>query len=1080
MPPNGRKRQKSDKKVVKETIHSGHFMVSDIDDSEVHDEDEAQSLVVHESDCDQENSPLPDEGYDFASACKETSKTYTFGPRSSHSISIDASLTKLFECMTLAYSGKLTSPRWKQFKGLKLRLKEKIRLNNIIWRAWHMQFVLRRKPFVCQFASPIDGDTHTKPEAVIIEGTYWKRRVATVEAEYQKWRLFYKDRFKSKSNSSADNMAMDLDVRWPPWSKDSFSPAGSVDEDFIMDFSDTLFSTFNPNQPFDFPNPREIAARAGIADFIQPGLVQLQPSVDDFMDTFEPLQDFLNSRLPPLLEESGELNQVSDILQPPVPQAHDVSSVGHSFRGTQVQNPCTANASKNTSYTVVKVSQQTVPQESDKMAIDSFLSSSNGNSHRQESVSSLNQTTSLHSQVTSLVQSDIQVPCATPANELSIASLLQSPICANATNRTNSSEVNFASDRISSSVQHNKTERTTQSFQPSSVSINSHQTTVNIAPKQNTLIQVARSDQVPLTTFSSRQASGAAVSSQNSPSPEDKSHKLPVFLLDLGNSSHPTIQSASVGSFNIPVHVANISPQLPLLTQCPINIAPSHSDASLKVEQGLNELVCNRGISGKSKQLGENQAFRRHSYATGQQVHSGIGAQLTDINSRRTRLIAPATTSSVSGPSFAVPEIPSKQRARSRSVSSPQCGSPKSFSQPPCQAVSLTDISISPPPQTNFAAQSFDTKSVSLVADSSPLVHGTNATGSAASVLPQNAVLAQLLSSGHSQHDVGQKVAKVSNCTTPASTSPVTIIRSIPTLVTTTTTTQTFVLSSIPIATVAEVSDFQRSLLVGAANQVFGSQTTPPRVFPSPSPSSSGSLTCSTSPALGGVPFEAGAQSTSKTTRPKSDEERVQYKEHRRVCHINAEQKRRCNIKNGFEALHHLLPPMSQNPNMKVSKAALLQKAAEHIRALKCERQQQQEEAEMLKQQIEALNQAISLYQNQLPASGAPVPCQKTNRMKEMFEEYVRQRTFQNWKFWIFSLIIEPLIESYNSNVSTASIDEMCKTILSWLDQHCSLVSLRPGVLNSLRHLSTTTNILSDPSCMPEEATRAVTKKESR
>ena len=30
--------------------------------------------------------------------------------------------------------------------------------------------------------------------------------------------------------------------------------------------------------------------------------------------------------------------------------------------------------------------------------------------------------------------------------------------------------------------------------------------------------------------------------------------------------------------------------------------------------------------------------------------------------------------------------------------------------------------------------------------------------------------------------------------------------------------------------------------------------------------------------------------------------------EHRRVCHINAEQKRRCNIKNGFDMLQSLLP----------------------------------------------------------------------------------------------------------------------------------------------------------------------------
>ena len=38
----------------------------------------------------------------------------------------------------------------------------------------------------------------------------------------------------------------------------------------------------------------------------------------------------------------------------------------------------------------------------------------------------------------------------------------------------------------------------------------------------------------------------------------------------------------------------------------------------------------------------------------------------------------------------------------------------------------------------------------------------------------------------------------------------------------------------------------------------------------------------------------------------------------RRTCHINAEQKRRCNIKNGFDMLHSLIPQLHQNPNAKV------------------------------------------------------------------------------------------------------------------------------------------------------------------
>lgn len=38
----------------------------------------------------------------------------------------------------------------------------------------------------------------------------------------------------------------------------------------------------------------------------------------------------------------------------------------------------------------------------------------------------------------------------------------------------------------------------------------------------------------------------------------------------------------------------------------------------------------------------------------------------------------------------------------------------------------------------------------------------------------------------------------------------------------------------------------------------------------------------------------------------------------RRVVHIHAEQKRRYNIKNGFDTLHSLIPQLSQNPNAKV------------------------------------------------------------------------------------------------------------------------------------------------------------------
>lgn len=195
----------------------------------------------------------------------------------------------------------------------------------------------------------------------------------------------------------------------------------------------------------------------------------------------------------------------------------------------------------------------------------------------------------------------------------------------------------------------------------------------------------------------------------------------------------------------------------------------------------------------------------------------------------------------------------------------------------------------------------------------------------------------------------------------------------------------------------------------------------------------------------------------------------------RRITHISAEQKRRFNIKLGFDTLHSLVTTLSSQPSIKISKATTLQKTAEYISKMQQERAQLHEEAQRLRDEILMLNSAISVCQQQLPATGVPITRQRFDHMREKFREYVRAQTLQNWKFWIFSIIIEPLFESFNGMVSTASVDDLCRSTLSWLDQHCSLPALRPTVLSSLRLLSTSTSILSDPSLVPEQAVQAVT-----
>ena len=79
----------------------------------------------------------------------------------------------------------------------------------------------------------------------------------------------------------------------------------------------------------------------------------------------------------------------------------------------------------------------------------------------------------------------------------------------------------------------------------------------------------------------------------------------------------------------------------------------------------------------------------------------------------------------------------------------------------------------------------------------------------------------------------------------------------------------------------------------------------------------------------------------------------------RRVGHIHAEQKRRYNIKHGFELLHTLIPQLQQNANTKLSKAAMLQKGAEYIKQLKIDRNAISEQMDALRKERDALNNSL-------------------------------------------------------------------------------------------------------------------------
>merc|ERR1711915_764921 len=261
----------------KESIHSGQFMVSNF---EAEAEDDKEILSDQFKTGDTLTSVI--KSNQLKHECKYIGKDTT---ASEADKLIGNNITKLFQCMSIVYRQKLTSPKWNRFLGLKLRWKDKIRINNVIWRCWHMQFVRRQKKLVFAFGNPVEIDNQCKTEAgAIMMGKYWKRKMDSVLAEYKDWRIFYKNQNKDLTSSSRYNK--------PRNGQDDIDLESMItDADF---FADAMFSSME-SQPLKDDFSIKFLENS---DFIQPGLIQLQPNLDDLMD-FDPflsMSDWFSSK----------------------------------------------------------------------------------------------------------------------------------------------------------------------------------------------------------------------------------------------------------------------------------------------------------------------------------------------------------------------------------------------------------------------------------------------------------------------------------------------------------------------------------------------------------------------------------------------------------------------------------------------------------------------------------------------------------------------------------------------------------------------------------------------------------------
>ena len=107
----------------KESIHSGQFMVSNLEPEEDYGEETGLDVGGEEG-------LIRDEVVSDTRDKAVFQSVFCPGGSNKADKRIDNSLSKLFSCMSKVYAHKLSSPKWNRFLGLKLRWKDKIRYVN--------------------------------------------------------------------------------------------------------------------------------------------------------------------------------------------------------------------------------------------------------------------------------------------------------------------------------------------------------------------------------------------------------------------------------------------------------------------------------------------------------------------------------------------------------------------------------------------------------------------------------------------------------------------------------------------------------------------------------------------------------------------------------------------------------------------------------------------------------------------------------------------------------------------------------------------------------------------------------------
>ncbi|KRZ76381.1 Protein WBSCR14 -like protein, partial [Trichinella papuae] len=995
-------------------IHSGQFMSSHVHENKPEEEEEID--IVSDGSMESSSELVPD----VADANPVT--FYKFGPKTSQSIAIDTSLTKLNRCIQIVYQeGKLITPKWKNFQGLKIAWTDRVRLNNVIWRAWYIQFVENVPPKYCFFSIP-EEDWHKKPQIPIVEGMFWKRRTETITSQYMRWRRFFLKHLhkrRSHKSESPTDLKRSFDEHDSLFNFRPTTPLPAFEYDDLSNwFTDTLFSSLN--QPYLFPNPKEMA-QAGNADIIQPGLIQLQPSLEEIMGTLDSGNGLLSCEADsPLLMNISSCTKKQNQQQ----QQQHASTITTTAAAVANENSNNNknNSSNNTDnnnnnnklsyvdhgllidYDNAGGGAQSTSYQSGSGATFEY-NNSNATSYcepympQMAAAGSLDNRVVQYSMAKTWADGDATTPFC-PYDE-------PQPTAGDYFSQAAVSAHDGPSDFVSA-----------YSVVASSASVPSASSSAcsSSSPSSSSL---SSSSSANSTTASVTVVAAAAAKRQRSSKAKQQQQQQQQGRCSLGTRGERGKRRRTI-QLDKQLNVASENYDKAVLGNAEL--------AELRVACIKDKLMCTVSTSGEAKgccQSSHNVITSSGHVGVGVGV-GGYGLQQQQQQQQQQFQLQPfgnpfSPQSCILRPipislGRSEPSAFTSFNSPSSNQLSPLGGLTLSPSQSPAASCALSMLgpstsgvvsSVPTPPSPFNLTQSMGTI---------PLLQNRAVKSDGSMVLFPTVGSVQVPLAAYSNSNVvGLSLPTSSIC-------------------------------SENLANVSSNSCFEPLGRCSTSAQPFEKLCTELH-------KTTNNNTSVTGPVM--------SQDGSKIQLELSADSSVDRNERKRMQHLQAEQYRRSALKEGFDILEELVFDGKLAATTRPTNAMILTQAASEIRSLRKANVGNEKMIDAMKAEVEKLNAKMSAYQRNLASSHQGVV--KTNSFEDVVRVYMKQKFQKNWKLWLLWQLVQPLYESYRKEVTGQTSAEMMSSVQEWLAKHCNPTTVRPALSALLVRLATDSPILTDP-----------------